>query len=121
MPNITVFLLDIIDGNSLHRPVKELHQDNGISNQINHSRVGDDTPAKRECWRRIDCARRIAIACGEAPAERCLRGVYLEVLLAESGEVLELRLEAIDQDSGRIASCRDPDPDAEEEDLSGDV
>lgn len=30
----TVFLLDIIDSNSLHGPVRELHQDNGISNQI---------------------------------------------------------------------------------------
>lgn len=30
----TVFLLDIIDNNSLHEPVRELHQENGISNQI---------------------------------------------------------------------------------------
>jgi hypothetical protein len=37
MPNTTVFLLDIIDSNSLHGPVRELHQDNGISNQINQS------------------------------------------------------------------------------------
>jgi hypothetical protein len=35
MPNTTVFLLDIIGSNSLHGPVRELHQDNGISNQIN--------------------------------------------------------------------------------------
>jgi hypothetical protein len=35
MPETTVFLLDIIDSNSLHGPVRELHQDNGISNQIN--------------------------------------------------------------------------------------
>ena len=35
MPNTTVFLLDIINSNSLHGPVRELHQDNGISNQIN--------------------------------------------------------------------------------------
>jgi hypothetical protein len=35
MPNTTVFLLDIMDSNSLHGPVRELHQDNGISNQIN--------------------------------------------------------------------------------------
>jgi hypothetical protein len=35
MPNTTVFLLDVIDSNSLHGPVRELHQDNGISNQIN--------------------------------------------------------------------------------------
>jgi hypothetical protein len=35
MSNTTVFLLDIIDSNSLHGPVRELHQDNGISNQIN--------------------------------------------------------------------------------------
>jgi hypothetical protein len=34
MPNTTVFLLDIIDSNSLHGPVRELYQDNGISNQI---------------------------------------------------------------------------------------
>jgi hypothetical protein len=34
MPNTTVFLLDIIDSNSPHGPVRELHQDNGISNQI---------------------------------------------------------------------------------------
>jgi hypothetical protein len=34
MPNTTVFLLDIIGSNSLHGPVRELHQDNGISNQI---------------------------------------------------------------------------------------
>jgi hypothetical protein len=33
MPNTTVFLLNIIDSNSLHGPVRELHQDNGISNQ----------------------------------------------------------------------------------------
>jgi hypothetical protein len=37
MPNTTVFLLDIIDSNSLHGPVRELHQDNGTSNQINQS------------------------------------------------------------------------------------
>jgi hypothetical protein len=37
MPNTTVFLLDIIDSNSLHGPVRELHQDDGISNQINHT------------------------------------------------------------------------------------
>jgi hypothetical protein len=30
----TVFLLDIIDSKSLHGPVRELHQDNKISNQI---------------------------------------------------------------------------------------
>jgi hypothetical protein len=30
----TVFLLDILDSNSLHGPVRELHQDNGTSNQI---------------------------------------------------------------------------------------
>jgi hypothetical protein len=34
MPETTVFLLDIINSNSLHGPVRELHQDNGISNQI---------------------------------------------------------------------------------------
>jgi hypothetical protein len=34
MPETTVFLLDIIDKISLHGPVRELHQDNGISNQI---------------------------------------------------------------------------------------
>jgi len=34
MPETTVFLLDIKDSNSLHGPVRELHQDNGISNQI---------------------------------------------------------------------------------------
>jgi hypothetical protein len=34
MPNTTVFLLDIIDSNSLHGPVRGLHQDNGISIQI---------------------------------------------------------------------------------------
>jgi hypothetical protein len=34
MPKTTVFLLGIIDSNSLHGPVRELHQDNGISNQI---------------------------------------------------------------------------------------
>jgi hypothetical protein len=33
VPNTTVFLLDIINSNSLHGPVRELHQDNGISNQ----------------------------------------------------------------------------------------
>jgi hypothetical protein len=37
MPETTVFLLDIIDSNSLHGPIRELHQDNGISNQINQS------------------------------------------------------------------------------------
>jgi hypothetical protein len=37
MLNTTVFLLDIIDSNSLHGPVRELHQDNGISNRINQS------------------------------------------------------------------------------------
>jgi hypothetical protein len=35
MPKTTVFLLSIIDSNSLHRPIRELHQDDGISNQIN--------------------------------------------------------------------------------------
>jgi hypothetical protein len=34
MPETTVFLLDILDSNSLHGPVRELHQDNGISNQM---------------------------------------------------------------------------------------
>jgi hypothetical protein len=29
----TVFLLDIMDSDILHGPVRELHQDNGISNQ----------------------------------------------------------------------------------------
>jgi hypothetical protein len=32
----TVFLLDIIGSNSLRGPVRELRQDNRISNQINH-------------------------------------------------------------------------------------
>jgi hypothetical protein len=36
-PTATVFLLDIIDSNSPHGPVRELHRDNGISNQINQS------------------------------------------------------------------------------------
>jgi hypothetical protein len=36
MPETTVFLLDIMDSNSVYGPVRELHQDNGISNQINH-------------------------------------------------------------------------------------
>jgi hypothetical protein len=31
MPHTTVLLLDIIDSNSLHGPVRELHQDNDIS------------------------------------------------------------------------------------------
>jgi hypothetical protein len=35
MPNTTVFFLDIIDRISLHRPVRELHQDHGISIQVN--------------------------------------------------------------------------------------
>jgi hypothetical protein len=35
MPETAVFLLDIIDSNSLHGPVRELHQDNGMSNPIN--------------------------------------------------------------------------------------
>jgi hypothetical protein len=34
MPHTTVLLLDIIDSNSLHGPVRELHQDNDISYQI---------------------------------------------------------------------------------------
>jgi hypothetical protein len=37
MPETTVFLVDIMYSNSLHRPVRELHQDIGISNQINLS------------------------------------------------------------------------------------
>jgi hypothetical protein len=37
MPETTVFLLDIIDSNSLHGPVRELYQENGISSQINQS------------------------------------------------------------------------------------
>jgi hypothetical protein len=36
MPETTVFLLDIIDSNSLREPVRELQQENGISNQISH-------------------------------------------------------------------------------------
>jgi hypothetical protein len=40
MPETTVFLLDIIDSNGLHGPERELHQDNGISNQINRLWVG---------------------------------------------------------------------------------
>jgi hypothetical protein len=42
MPETTVFLLDIIDSNSLHRPVRKLHQDNGISAQINQSLPGEN-------------------------------------------------------------------------------
>jgi hypothetical protein len=45
MPNTTVFLLDIIDSNSLHGPVRELPQDNGISNQIKSiNSVRDSNP-----------------------------------------------------------------------------
>lgn len=42
MPETTVFLLDIIDSNSLHGPVRELHQENGISNQIKLHRASDE-------------------------------------------------------------------------------
>jgi hypothetical protein len=47
MPNTTVFLLDIIDSNSLHGPVRELHQDNGMSNQINQS---INLLLEKKCW-----------------------------------------------------------------------
>jgi hypothetical protein len=40
MPNTTVFLLDIIDSNSLYGPVRELHQDNGIPNQSTFYHLG---------------------------------------------------------------------------------
>jgi hypothetical protein len=39
MPNITVFLLNIIDNNSLHGLVRELRQDNGYI-KPNRLRVG---------------------------------------------------------------------------------
>jgi hypothetical protein len=42
MPHTTVLLLDIIDSNSLHGPVRELHQDNDISYQIKSNNL----PAK---------------------------------------------------------------------------
>jgi hypothetical protein len=48
MLNTTVFLLDIIDSNSLHGPVRELHQDNGISNQINQLQVGRAPQTKQK-------------------------------------------------------------------------
>jgi pimeloyl-ACP methyl ester carboxylesterase len=44
MPATTVSLLDSIYSNSLHGPVRELHQDNGISNQINQSIVDRPPP-----------------------------------------------------------------------------
>jgi hypothetical protein len=39
MPETTVFLLDIMDSNSRHGPVRELHQENGITNRTNRLRV----------------------------------------------------------------------------------
>jgi hypothetical protein len=41
MPETTVFLLDIIDSNTLHGLVRKLHQDNGTSNQIKSTGCGE--------------------------------------------------------------------------------
>jgi hypothetical protein len=55
MPETTVFLLAIMDSSSLYGPVTVLHQDNGISNQINRLRIGGLQGAStkpRQTWPR---------------------------------------------------------------------
>jgi hypothetical protein len=84
--------------------------------------AGDDAGAERESRGRVDRKRHgIAVARGEAAADRRLCSVDFEVFLAKPSEVVELRLEAVGQDSRLVAPRCDPDPDAEEEDLGGDV
>lgn len=64
---------------------------------------------------------RIALAPHEAPTDWCLGAVDFEKFLAKTREILELGLKAIDRDGRLVAPRRDPDPDAKEEDLGGDV
>jgi hypothetical protein len=57
MLETTVFLLNIIDSNSLHGPVRELHQDNGISNQsINFWHEGGMLELRRDSPQNIRVA-----------------------------------------------------------------